>query len=69
LFAAELARESELLSKREAEIAGLLCKRLHAHEIAELLLISARTVETHIQHIYEKLHVNNRIELLHRLIG
>jgi DNA-binding CsgD family transcriptional regulator len=69
LFAAELAKESELLSKREAEIAGLLCKRLHMHEIAMLLRISKRTVETHVQHIYSKLHVNNRIELLHRLIG
>jgi DNA-binding CsgD family transcriptional regulator len=69
LFAAELAREAELLSKREAEIAGLLCKRLHVHEIATLLMISKRTVETHIQHIYDKLHVNNRVELLHRLTG
>jgi DNA-binding NarL/FixJ family response regulator len=57
------------LSRREAEIAGLLCKRLHVFEIATLLMISKRTVETHVQHIYNKLHVNNRIELLHRLIG
>jgi DNA-binding CsgD family transcriptional regulator len=69
LFAAELARESELLSKREAEIATFLCKRLHAYEIATVLMISKRTVETHIQHIYYKLHVNNRVELLHRLVG
>jgi DNA-binding CsgD family transcriptional regulator len=69
LFAAELARESQLLSRREAEIAGLLCKRLHVQEIAERLTLSRRTVETHIQHIYNKLHVNSRIELLHRLMG
>jgi DNA-binding CsgD family transcriptional regulator len=68
LFAAELARESELLSKREAEVAGLLCKRLHAHEIATLLMISKRTVETHVQHVYEKLGVNNRRELLQKLL-
>jgi len=69
LFAAELARKSDLLSKREAEIAGLLCKRLHNHEIATLLAIRTRTVEKHVQHIYYKLHVNSRAELLHRLIG
>jgi DNA-binding CsgD family transcriptional regulator len=69
LFAAELARQSKLLSKREAEIAGLLCRRLPLHEIAALLMISTRTVETHIQHIYYKLHVNSRVELLHRLLG
>jgi len=69
LFAAELARESELLSKREAEIAGLLCRRLHAHEIAASLMISKRTVETHVQHIYDKLRVNSRVDLLHRLMG
>jgi len=68
-LAAELARESELLSRREAEIAGLLCKRLCVHEIAALLMISTRTVETHIQHVYAKLHVNNRAELLHRLLS
>ena len=32
-------------------------------------MISKRTVETHVQHIYDKLHVNNRVELLHRLMG
>jgi DNA-binding CsgD family transcriptional regulator len=69
LFVAELARESELLSRREVEIAGFLCKRLHAQEIATLLMISKRMVETHVQHIYYKLHVNNRGELLQRLLG
>jgi DNA-binding CsgD family transcriptional regulator len=68
-FAAELACESELLSKREAEIAGFLCKRLLAHEIATLLMISKRTVETHVQQIYFKLSVNNRRELLQKLLG
>jgi DNA-binding CsgD family transcriptional regulator len=69
IFAAELAGTTSLLSRREAEIAGLLCRRLHAREIAAHLLISRRTVETHIQHIYDKLRVNNRVELLRRLIG
>lgn len=56
-----------LLSKREAEIATLLCKRLNAAEIATLLLISPRTVERHIINIYEKMKVRNRRELILKL--
>jgi DNA-binding CsgD family transcriptional regulator len=68
-FAAELARECELLSKREAEVASLLCRRIRAEEIATMLLISRRTAETHIEHIYTKLNVRNRRELLEKLLG
>jgi DNA-binding CsgD family transcriptional regulator len=32
-------------------------------------MISKRTVETHVQHIYDKLRVNSRVDLLHRLMG
>ena len=69
VFAAELAAECELLSKREAEIAGFLCKRLSAREIARLTMISKRTVETHVQHVYDKLGVNSRRELHQKLLG
>jgi len=61
---AELARGNGLLSRRESEIAGLLCRRLSAPEIATLLLVSPRTVERHVEHIYQKLNVRNRRELL-----
>jgi DNA-binding CsgD family transcriptional regulator len=67
--AAELAQNCELLSRRESEVAALLCRRLRAAEIATLLFISPRTVETHVLHIYEKLHVANRKELVRRLLG
>lgn len=40
LFAAELAGDCRVLSKREAEVARLLCQRLTAPEIATKLLIS-----------------------------
>ena len=68
-FAAERAGTCELLSRREAEIAALLCKRVRAGEIATLLLISRRTVETHIEHIYTKLNVHTRRELVGRIMG
>jgi DNA-binding CsgD family transcriptional regulator len=69
IHASELAADCKLLSKREAEIAALLCKRLHASEIGSLLLISTQTVYRHIANIYEKLKVRNRRQLLLKLLG
>jgi DNA-binding CsgD family transcriptional regulator len=67
--AAELARGSKLLSKREAEIAGLLCQYLTMVEIATKLLLSPRTVQTHVENIKEKLRVRNKREMLLKLTG
>ena len=52
------------LSPRETEICALICKRYTAREIAEHLEISTRTVECHYTHIYYKMDVANRGELL-----
>jgi DNA-binding CsgD family transcriptional regulator len=68
-FTCELAPDMKLLSRREAEVATLLCRRLRPAQIAALLLISARTVERHIENVYGKLNVNNRKQLLARLLG
>ncbi len=65
----ELEAGCKTLSKREAEVAGLLCRRLTIAEIASQLLISPRTVESYIINIYEKLKVRNRRELLEKLAG
>lgn len=61
---APLAMDCKLLSKREAEVAALLCLRLTRPEIATRLMLSPRTVEFHIRNIYEKLAVRSRRELL-----
>ena len=50
------------LSTREREILELLANGDLYKEIAEKLAISITTVRTHIQHIYEKLHVRTRTE-------
>lgn len=52
----------ELLTSREKEILTLLAKGKLNKEIANELEISVGTVRKHNQHIYEKLHVNTRIE-------
>jgi DNA-binding NarL/FixJ family response regulator len=45
------------LTSREREILRLLADGLVKKEIAEVLEISINTVSTHMQRVYEKLHV------------
>jgi DNA-binding NarL/FixJ family response regulator len=59
----------DVLSKREKEILEMLSTGLLYKEIAEKLYISAETVRKHVYHIYEKLHVGNRIEAVNKLYG
>ncbi len=59
----QMATET-VLTKREKEVRALLLKGLHAKEIANILGISARTVETHKGRIYEKLNVRSALELV-----
>lgn len=58
-----------ILSTRENEILQLLAKGLLYKEIAAHLFISQETVRKHVYHIYEKLHVNNRVEAINKLFG
>jgi DNA-binding NarL/FixJ family response regulator len=53
-------REAENLSPREVEVLELLVRGLAYKEIAADLGISYSTVHTHIQRIYDKLHVQSR---------
>lgn len=55
------------LSRREKEIALLLCKGMSYRDIAEKLFISERTVDNHVQHIFSKTSVNKKMELQQRL--
>jgi DNA-binding CsgD family transcriptional regulator len=50
------------LTQREEDILRLLAKGHRSKEIAGELGIGAGTVNTHIRHIYEKLHVRSRAE-------
>jgi DNA-binding NarL/FixJ family response regulator len=54
--------ETENLSPREQEILEMLANADLYKEIAEKLNIGVTTVRTHIQHIYQKLHVRTRTE-------
>lgn len=61
--------DGSILTKREAEILGLLAERYSNKEIARDLYISAATVKKHTIHIYEKLHVGGRREAVAKAIG
>jgi DNA-binding NarL/FixJ family response regulator len=59
----------DVLSKRENEILQMLSTGLLYKEISEQLTISSETVRKHVYHIYEKLHVTNRVEAVNRYFG
>lgn len=59
----------QALTMREQEIVELLAQNLMYKEIAAKLNVSFATVRTHVEHIYQKLHVRSRAEavsLLHQ---
>jgi len=55
------------LTFREAEIADLAARGMSNRQIAEHLFISKRTVDAHLDHIYAKLAISSRVELLNAL--
>jgi DNA-binding NarL/FixJ family response regulator len=52
------------LSRREREVFDLLVRGVSNEDIAARLFISARTVETHRSHIYEKLRLHSIADLV-----
>jgi DNA-binding CsgD family transcriptional regulator len=60
-----LLMPSELtpLTAREREVASLAAGGLSSDAIAERLFVSVRTVDNHIQHVYQKLGIASRKEL------
>jgi predicted ATPase/DNA-binding CsgD family transcriptional regulator len=54
------------LTRRESEVAELVARGLTNREIAAQLYLSARTVETHVDHILTKLSLSTRTQLVAR---
>jgi DNA-binding NarL/FixJ family response regulator len=55
-----------VMTNMDNEILHLLASGLLYKEIACNLFISAETVRKHVNHIYEKLHVGNRVEAINK---
>ena len=51
------------LTRRERDIAELAARGLSNREIADRLVVSVRTVESHLAHAFTKLAVNRREDL------
>jgi HD-GYP domain-containing protein (c-di-GMP phosphodiesterase class II) len=49
------------LSQREVEVLRLVARGLSNREMAEILVISPKTVGHHVQHIYDKLGISTRV--------
>ena len=64
-----LSEGPDALTTREQEVLDLLCTGLGAKAIGDKLFVSANTIRTHIRHIYEKLHVQSRVEAVNRVRG
>jgi DNA-binding NarL/FixJ family response regulator len=59
-------KEDALLSGREREVLRLLAQGLQYKEIAEHLFLSVETVKKHMKNIYQKLHVQNKVEAINK---
>ena len=55
---------SQVLSAREIEIVRLVTKGLPNKALAAELSVAEGTIKTHLHHIYEKLRLQNRLELI-----
>jgi DNA-binding CsgD family transcriptional regulator len=54
------------LTPTEATVAGLVAEGRTNREVAARLVLSEKTVESHLSRIYRKLGVRSRAELAHR---
>jgi DNA-binding NarL/FixJ family response regulator len=61
--------DTKVLSRREKMILEKLAQGKIYKEIGKELEISPETVRKHVYHIYEKLHVNNRVEAVNKFYG
>jgi LuxR family maltose regulon positive regulatory protein len=54
------------LTRREVEILALVIEGYSSKQVADLLFISKRTVDFHLDNVYGKLNVKNKMQALQR---
>ena len=58
---------SDVLTDREQEVLSQVAEGFIYKEIGERLFISHQTVKKHLKNIYQKLHVQNKIEAVNKM--
>jgi DNA-binding CsgD family transcriptional regulator len=59
----DLEEQTPALTVRQREVAELVARGMTSAEVADQLLVSVRTVENHLAHVYKRLGINNRAAL------
>ncbi|PWH85293.1 response regulator [Brumimicrobium oceani] len=62
----KVEEEEIKLTNREQEVLGQIAKGLNHHQIAENLVISSSTVRKHIENVYKKMQVHNKVEAIQK---
>ena len=57
----------QMLTKREKEVLELLAKGFTRNEIANKLFVSPETIKKHLQNIYKKLKVKNKMQAVNKM--
>ncbi|MDF2952468.1 MAG: LuxR family transcriptional regulator [Anaerocolumna sp.] len=66
-YSAYLSRKYGV-TRRESQLMELILHGKNNKEIADSLKISDNTVKKHIGHLFQKLQVTNRVQLIHKVI-
>jgi DNA-binding NarL/FixJ family response regulator len=64
ILSARPARQMPELSAREREVVDYVIEKLRNREIAERMGITEKTVKTHLTHVYQRLGVDTRAEMI-----
>lgn len=54
--------DKQTLTAREYEVLKLIAKGLNNHQIADILVVSIHTVKAHVESIYRKFNVHNKVQ-------
>jgi len=57
--------KNKTITEREKEVLFYMAKGYNYNQIADELIISPATVRKHIENIYKKLDVHNKVEAIH----
>ncbi|WP_433429286.1 response regulator [Nonomuraea sp. CA-141351] len=64
VLSATTAPELANLTEREMDVFKLLVRGYRNEDIAEMLVLGASTVKSHVQHLYQKLGVRDRVQVV-----